>query len=295
MSRLSVQTTMVRDGETQSGFASVAARAGLSYYTEQRLDALVQQALERTRILFDARRPPIGEMPVVLAAGTSGVLLHEAIGHAFEADFVSNGKSPYRDALGSAIADASITIVDQGTMPGERGALNVDDEGVVCRRNVLVEAGRLRGFLHDRQSARAFGVDATGSGRRESYRHTPLPRMTCTFMEDGAHEREELVAAMGRGVLAETFIGGTVDLGNGDFEFAAKHGWLVEKGRLLMPIRDFKLVGNGPDMLRDITMLANDATMDSGGWTCGKNGQVVPVSQGMPSALVARIGLASIN
>jgi len=294
MTRLSAQVSATRSGETHSGFANIAARNEMSWYTDARIDAMTQQAVDRTLVLFDARRPPGGEMPVILSAGTSGVLLHEAVGHALEADFNRDGKSTYADQLGKPVAAAGVSIIDQGNIPNERGALNYDDEGNVCGRTTLVENGVLRSFLHDGLSARQYGVDVTGSGRRESFRHQPMPRMTCTYMEDGSYEQEELVSAMGRGIIADTYIDGSVDLGAGDYKFYIKSGWLVEKGHILMPVRDFYLVGNGPETLRDITMVANNSRLDEGGWSCGKNGQTVPVSHGMPAVLVSQLTIQSI-
>ncbi len=295
MTRLSTQLTLRRNGLSHSGFANVAARDELSWYTDERLAEMVTRAVDRTQVLFDARRPPSGEMPIVLAAGTSGVVLHEAIGHALEADFVRDRVSPYHGALNERVANDSVTIVDQGTLPNERGALNVDDEGSVCGRRVLVENGILRSYLHDRVTARQFGTETTASGRRESFRHQPMPRMTCTFMENGPYEYDELVAAMGRGIVAETFTGGNVSLGDGEFEFTVKNGWLVENGKILMPVRDFTLSGNGPEMLAGLSMVANDTRLDGGGWTCGKYGQNVPVSQGMPSVLAPSLTVRSLS
>jgi TldD protein len=295
MTRLSAQVTMTRDGVSHSGFANIAAREELSWYTQDRIAAMVSDAVARTEILFDARRPPLGAMPVVLSAGSSGVVLHEAIGHSLEADFVRSGESPYGDLINQSIADAAVTIVDEGRLPNERGALNYDDEGLPCRRNVLVESGVLRQFLHDRNTARQFSTESTASGRRESYRFEPMPRMTCTFMEDGQRERDELIGSMGRGIVAETITGGKVSLGDGNFRFRVKHGFLVEKGKVLMPVRDFEIAGNGPDMLANISMVANDGRLDSGGWSCGKHGQTVPVSQGMPSVLVSKLSVEPMS
>jgi len=294
MTRLSAQVSASRGDESHSGFANIAARDDMSWYTDERIDTMAGEAVDRTLRLFDSRRPPSGDMPVMLAAGTSGVLLHEAIGHSLEADFNRDGKSVYANRLNERIADASVNIVDQGAMPNERGALNYDDEGNVCGRTTLVEKGVLRSYLHDSLSARQYGVPVTGTGRRESYRYAPMPRMTCTFMENGPYERDELMARMGRGIIAETYTKGSVELGAGNFTFTVKNGWLVEKGKILMPVRDFNLIGNGPDTLRDITMVANDATLDKGGWTCGKNGQTVPVSHGMPTVLVSGLTVEAI-
>jgi TldD protein len=271
----------------------VAARREIGWYTEQRLLAIAREAVDRAMILFDARRPPEGEMPVILAAGTSGVLLHEAVGHGFEADFNRAGSSAYSDMLGRKVAAPLVTLVDQASLPGERGALNYDDEGNTAGRTVLVENGVARSYLHDTISAAQYGVKPTGSGRRQSFRFAPMPRMSCTFLEAGPHSREEIIAAVDRGIIAETFTTGQVQLGAGDYTFNVKNGWLVERGRVTAPVRDIILAGNGPELLQRITMVADDARLDAGGWTCGKNGQYVPVSQGMPTVLVAQMAVGS--
>lgn len=291
MTRLSVQVTMTRDGVSHAGFANIAARDDLSWYSDERLADLVATAVARTDILFDARLPPGGDMPVVLAAGSCGVVLHEAIGHSLEADFVRSGDSPYGELLNQRIADAAVTIVDDAAMPGERGAINYDDEGMAGQSNVLVENGMLRALLHDRTTARLSGSRSTASGRRESYQYAPMPRMTCTVLQDGSFEADEMIADMGRGIVAETIVGGQVSLGDGQFRFRVKHGFLVEKGSVLIPVRDFDIVGNGPDTLARITRVANDGRLDTGGWSCGKHGQNVPVSQGMPTVLVSSLGV----
>jgi len=234
-------------------------------------------------------------MPVVLASGSSGILLHEAIGHGMEADFNRKGTSIYSDMIGKQVAEPFITIVDQATIPGERGALNYDDEGNPTGRTVLVENGILKSYLHDRISARQYGLKPTGSGRRESYKHAPMPRMSCTFMEAGPHSREEIIASVDRGILAETFTNGQVQIGAGDYTFYVKNGWMIEDGKLTAPIKDVNIIGNGPESLKRITMVANDARLDTGGWTCGKNGQGVPVSQGIPTVLVSRMTVGGEN
>jgi TldD protein len=287
MTRVTVTVNAKKDGQVQSGYANIAAREDVAWYTEERLAAMVQEAVDRTLILFEARRPPAGEMPVILAAGASGILLHEAIGHGLEADFNRKGTSIYSDMIGQQVAAPFVTVVDQANIPRERGALNVDDEGNDAGRTVLVENGVLRSYLHDQISARQYGLAPTGSGRRESYRFAPMPRMSCTFMEDGPHSKDELIAAVDKGIICETYTNGQVQIGPGDFTFYVKNGWLVEHGKITAPIKDVNIIGNGPDSLQNITMVANDKRLDTGGWTCGKNGQSVPVSQGIPTVLVA--------
>jgi len=289
MSRLWVTVTAEKNGVTQSNSSNLAGRRGIEWYDEDHLRQVVDQAIARTLILFEARRPPAGEMPVVLAAGASGILLHEAIGHGLEADFNRKGVSIYSTMIGKPIAPDFVTIVDDGTVANERGALNVDDEGTAGEKTVLVENGVLRSYLHDQISARHYKVKGTGSGRRESFRHVVMPRMRCTYMEDGPHSRDEIIAAVDRGIIAETFTNGQVEIGAGDFTFYIKNGWLIEDGKVTAPIKDVNIIGNGPEALRRVTMAANDSKLDTGGWTCGKNGQSVPVSQGLPTVLVSKL------
>jgi TldD protein len=294
MTRLWCQLTARRGADTVSNSSNLAARQGVDWY-DARLATLVKQAVDRTLILFEARRPPAGEMPVLLAAGASGILLHEAIGHGLEADFNRKGVSIYSDKIGQKIAPDFVTIVDNGVLPHERGALAFDDEGVPCERTVLVEKGVLRSYLHDQISARHYKMDSTGSGRRESFRHVPMPRMRCTYMENGPHERGELIAAVKKGILAETFTNGQVQIGAGDYTFYIKNGWAIEDGKLAYPIKDVNIIGNGPESLRRVTMAANDAVLDTGGWTCGKDGQGVPVSQGLPTVLVSEMTVGGVD
>jgi len=289
MTRLWVTVTAERDGERQTNSANVSARQGVGYYTEERLAMVARQAVERTMILFEARRPPAGEMPVVLVPGPSGILLHEAIGHGMEADFNRKGISIYSDMIGRQVAEPFVTIVDDATLPGERGALNVDDEGLPGERTVLVDHGRLVSYLHDGISSRHYDVTGTGSGRRQSFRYPPVPRMRCTYMENGPHTRDEIIAAVPRGIMAETFTNGQVRIGAGDYTFYIKNGYLIEEGRITAPIRDCNIIGNGPETLRAMSMCGDDSRLDTGGWTCGKAGQSVPVSLGIPTLLISSL------
>jgi TldD protein len=197
--------------------------------------------------------------------------------------------SIYAGQIGERVAPKEVTIVDSALHPGERGALAVDDEGQAVERTVLVEGGMMRSYLHDRISARFYGVEPTGSGRRESFRHVPMPRMRCTYMENGPHTREEIIGEVERGVVCENFQNGQVQIGAGDFTFFVKNGWLIEGGKITAPIKDVNIIGNGPEAIRRIRMVANDMKLDTGGWTCGKEGQSVPVSQGMPTVLVSKL------
>lgn len=295
MSRLWVVVTAEKNGVVRSNSANLSGRQGLEWYTEALLQKVAKQAVDRTMILFDARPAPAGEMPVVLAAGASGILLHEAVGHGMEADFNRKNVSIYADMIGRQVAPPFVTIVDDATCPNERGALNVDDEGTPGQRTVLVENGYLASYLHDRVSARHYQMQSTGSGRRESFRFAPMPRMRCTYMEPGPHSREEIIASVQKGILAETFTNGQVQIGAGDFTFYIKNGWLIENGKLTAPLSDCNIIGNGPQALRDIQMVASDAQLDTGGWTCGKDGQSVPVSQGLPTVLVQKLTVGGVR
>jgi len=295
MTRVTAVVTAKQGDEVQSGYSNIAAREEIGWYTEERLAKMSQEAVDRTLVLFEARRPPAGEMPVILAAGASGILLHEAIGHGMEADFNRKGTSIYSDMIGKKVAEPFVTIVDEASIPRERGALNYDDEGQKAGRTVLVEDGMLKSFLHDGISANQYKVKRTGSGRRESYKFAPMPRMSCTFMEDGPHSKAEIIAAVDHGIIAETFTNGQVQIGAGDYTFYVKNGWLVENGKVTAPVKDVNIIGNGPESLKRITMVANDSRLDTGGWTCGKNGQRVPVSQGIPTVLVSNMTVGGEN
>jgi len=295
MARLWCHVTATRDGKTVSNSANIAGRRGVDWYDEATLAGLAKRAVERTTVLFDATRPPAGEMPVVLAAGASGILLHEAIGHGMEADFNRKGVSIYADMIGRSVAPDFVNIVDSGLEANQRGALSFDDEGSPAERTMLVEGGVLASFLHDRMSAKHYGVSPTGSGRRQSFRHAPMPRMRCTYMEPGPHSRDEIIASVERGIVAETFTNGQVQIGAGDYTFYIKNGWLIEGGKLTAPIKDVNIIGNGPESLRNVAMVGADAVLDSGGWTCGKDGQSVPVSQGLPTVLVSNMTVGGVD
>ncbi len=287
MTVLSLSVLAEEGGRREQNGYNVAGRAGFEFYSPDRLDRVVREAIARTTILFEAGPPPAGEMPVVLAAGSSGILLHEAIGHGMEADFNRKGVSIYADKIGKRVAAPFVNIVDDATNMGARGAINVDDEGNAAGRTHLVEAGVLATYLHDSISARHYGVEPTGNGRRESYRHPPLPRMRSTYMLPGPHRKEEIIASVKRGIYCVNFSNGQVSIGAGDFTFYVKNGWLIEDGKLTRPIKDVNIIGNGPKALEQVDMVSDDLAIDEGGWTCGKDGQSVPVSQGLPTVRVA--------
>jgi TldD protein len=276
-----------QEGRREQNGYNMAGRAGFEFYTPDRLDRLVRQAIDRTTILFEAGPPPAGELPVVLAAGSSGILLHEAIGHGMEADFNRKGTSIYSDKLGKPVARPFVSIVDDATLPGARGTINVDDEGNDAGRTVLVQDGVLTSYMHDQISARHYGVTPTGNGRRQSYRHPPLPRMRATYMLPGPHHPAEIIASVKRGLYCQNFSNGQVNIGGGDFSFYVKNGFLIEDGKLTRPVKDVNVIGNGPKALEKVDMVGDDLEIDEGGWTCGKDGQSVPVSQGLPTVRVS--------
>jgi TldD protein len=289
MTILSISVMAEQDGRREQNGYNVAGRAGFEYYTPERLERLVRRAVDRTTILFEAGPAPSGDLPVVLAAGSSGILLHEAIGHGMEADFNRKGTSIYADKLGKPVARPFVSIVDDATLPGARGAINVDDEGNEAGRTVLVQDGVLTSYLHDAISARHYGVAPTGNGRRQSYRHPPLPRMRATYMLPGPHDPAEIIGSVKRGLYCENFSNGQVNIGGGDFTFYVKNGFLIEDGKLTRPVKDVNVIGNGPRALERVDMVGDDLEIDEGGWTCGKDGQSVPVSQGLPTVRVSSL------
>jgi TldD protein len=278
-----------QDGKRENNSVNRAARADISYYTPERLDGMVKQVIDKTMILFDAVQPPAGEMPVVMAAGAAGILLHEAIGHGMEADFNRKGVSIFSDKIGKPVAKPFVSIVDEGTQEGARGAINVDDEGNLVGRTTLVENGTLTSYLHDQISAKHYKVKPTGNGRRQGYEFAPLPRMRSTYMLPGPHKHDEIVASVKNGIYCDLFSNGQVQIGAGDFTFYVKNGYLIEDGKLTKPVKDVNIIGNGPKILELIDMVGDDLKIDEGGWTCGKDGQMVPVSQGLPTVRVSAI------
>ncbi len=289
MLRISVGCTAEQDGDRETNYFDFSARDDIRFLNPSRITRLPKEAVARTVKLFKAQDAPAGELPVVLAAGSAGILLHEAIGHGMEADFNRLGLSVYSEKINQKIAESFVTIVDNGTNENVRGSINVDDEGNPSEETILVENGIMKSYLHDRISAKHYGVKPTGNGRRESFKHNPMPRMRNTYMKSGPHEFEEMISTVKFGILADQFTNGQVNIGPGDFTFYVKSGALIENGKITAPIKDVNIIGNGPEVLKKITMVANDMKLAEGGWTCGKNGQGVPVSQGMPSVLVSAI------
>ena len=269
--------------ETQS--VSRSFRMGVEMLSDRLAEELASKAVQGIDERFAARRPKGGKMPVVMGAGASGILLHEAMGHAFEADFNRKGQSVFSDKMGRKICPDGITVVDDATIRGNRGALNFDDEGVPGQRTVLVEDGVLTSYMHDRISAKYYDVKPTGNGRRESFRYNPIPRMRATYMEGGTADPSDIIASVRKGIYVDQFSNGQVKIGEGDFTFFVQSGFLIENGRLTAPVKDINVIGNGPEALADIVAVGNDPTVDDGTWTCGKE-QSAPVSCGIPTVLV---------
>jgi TldD protein len=279
-----------RRGRREMGYQGGGGRVELRSFLEPGgWRPLVDEAVRLAILNLDAVPCPAGAMDVVLAPGWSGVLLHEAVGHGLEGDFNRKGTSAFAGRVGQRVAAPGVTVVDDGTLPGRRGSLNVDDEGTPTRRNVLIEDGVLVGYLQDRLNARLMGVPPTGNGRRESYAHLPLPRMTNTFMLAGPDDPEEILRSVERGLYAATFGGGQVDITSGKFVFAVSEAYRIEGGRLGAPVKGASLIGNGPDVLTRVRRIGSDLQLDRGVGTCGKDGQSVPVGVGLPTLLVAEL------
>jgi TldD protein len=281
--RLSVTVIAEQGGRREMGSSGGGGRFGLAYFDEAMIRQYVDEAVSAALTNLESRPAPAGEMTVVLGPGWPGVLLHEAIGHGLEGDFNRKGSSAFAGRIGQRVAAKGVTVLDDGTIADRRGSLNVDDEGNATQRNVLIEDGILKGYIQDAMNARLMKTAPTGNGRRESYAHIPMPRMTNTYMLGGDKAPEEIVASIERGLYATNFGGGQVDITSGKFVFSASEAWWVENGKILYPVKGATLVGNGPDALTRVTMIGNDMRLDSGVGTCGKEGQSVPVGVGQPT------------
>lgn len=283
LARLRVACIADDDGNLQSGVSGGGGRIGMDFFDDGLLDRYAGEAARQAIVQLDAREAPAGSMEVVLGAGWPGILLHEAVGHGLEADFNRKGTSAFSGLIGERVASDLCTVVDDGTMPNRRGSLNIDDEGNPTSQTVLIEKGVLRGYLQDKLSARLTGAAPTGNGRRESYRHMPMPRMTNTYMLAGESTPDEIIRSVKRGLYAVQFGGGQVDITNGKFVFSASEAYLIEDGRVTAPVKGATLIGNGPQALTMVTAVGNDLSLDEGVGTCGKDGQSVPVGVGMPT------------
>lgn len=285
--RVNVSVVLEHDGRMESGSSGAGARCGYAEYIDERAwKKQADEALRRARVNLDSKPAPAGEFPVVLGAGWCGVLLHEAVGHGLEGDFNRKGTSAFSGMIGQQVAAKGVTVVDDGTLHGRRGSLTIDDEGTPTAYTVLIEDGILKGYMQDRMNARLMGAALTGNGRRESYAHVPLPRMTNTYMLGGDATREEMIQSVSRGIYAANFGGGQVDITSGKFVFSASEAYMIEDGKITHPIRGATLIGNGPEVMKRITAVGNDLSLDDGVGTCGKAGQSVPVGVGQPSLLI---------
>ena len=287
MVRFSVRVIAESNGKRQSGSSGGGGRMGLEYFEQRSPEWHAKEAVRHALAMLDARESPAGELEVVLAPGDSGVLLHEAVGHGLEADFNRKGTSNYTGRVGQRVASELCTVVDDATLFGSRGTIHVDDEGNLPERAVLIENGVLVGYMHDQHSAKHFKVTPTGNGRRESFQSHPMPRMTNTWLLGGASDPEEIVRSVKRGIYAKKFGGGQVDISNGDFVFSLTESYLIEDGKITVPLKGVNLIGNGPDVMSKVSMLGTDFETSDGVWTCGKDGQSVPVGVGCPTIKIA--------
>lgn len=281
--RLSVTVIAEENGRREIGSSGGGGRFGYGYFTDALVNGYVSQAVHSALTMLRAGPAPAGPMTVVLGSGWPGVLLHEAVGHGLEGDFNRKGSSAFSGLLGQKVAADSITVIDDGTITGRRGSLNMDDEGNQTQHNVLIEKGVLKGYLQDSLNARLMKMPLTGNGRRQSYAHLPIPRMTNTFMLGGDKEPGEIIASVKNGLYAANFGGGQVDITSGKFVFSASEAYLIEEGRITSPVKGATLIGNGPDVLKRVSMVGNDMKLDTGIGVCGKEGQSVPVGVGMPT------------
>jgi len=291
---LKVKVTAEEKNSRESNVATRSGRYGFEFLNKNVIRDISQEAVRKTVDLFDAVKPDGGEMQIVLAPGSSGILLHEAIGHGLEADFNRKKTSLFYNKLGEKVAEPFVSIVDDGTWKNARGSLNIDDEGNKTEKTFLVKDGILVNYLHDRISSQHYGVLPTGNGRRQSFRYTPTPRMRNTYMLSGPHTPKEIIKSVKKGIYTETFSNGQVLIGAGDFTFYVKTGYLIEDGELTKPVKDINIIGNGPEVLKDVVMVGDDLILDEGTWTCGKESQGVPVSHGLPTVKVSRITVGGI-
>jgi TldD protein len=287
--RFGLRVIAEENGKRRAGSSGGGGRVGLSYFDGKTPEWHAGEAVRQALTMLDAREAPAGEMEVVLAPGDSGILLHEAVGHGLEADFNRKRTSNYTDQVGQRVASELCTVVDDASIPHSRGSIDVDDEGNVPNRAVLIENGILRGYMQDRQSSEHFHVPFSGNGRRESFKSHPMPRMTNTLLLSGEHDPDEIVKSVKKGIFAKKFGGGQVDISNGDFVFSLTESYLIEDGKITAPLKDVNLIGNGPDVMRKVVMLGRDMELSDGIWTCGKDGQSVPVGVACPTIKISAI------
>jgi len=282
--RMNVTVIVEENGRREQGSMGGGGRSDYRYFIEQdRALEFGKEAVRQALVNLEAGEAPAGNMTVVLGSGWPGILLHEAIGHGLEGDFNRKGTSAFSGLVGQRVASDLCTVVDDGTLAGRRGSLSIDDEGTPTENTVLIEKGILKGYMQDKLNARLMGVKPTGNGRRESYAHLPLPRMTNTYMQPGQHDPEEIIKSVKKGLYAKNFGGGQVDITSGKFVFSTSEAYLIEDGKITRPVKGATLIGNGPDVLTKVSMVGSDLALDSGVGTCGKDGQSVPVGVGQPT------------
>lgn len=293
--RLNCSVLLEKEGKRERGASGCGGRRTYEFFSAQtehgipRYEQLANEALHMARVNLEAVPAPAGTMPVVLGSGWPGVLLHEAVGHGLEGDFNRKGASTFSGRIGEQVASKGVTVVDDGTLSDRRGSLSIDDEGTPSQYNVLIEDGKLRGYMQDKMNAKLMGVAATGNGRRESYAHLPMPRMTNTYMLGGDHSPEEIISSVKNGIYAPNFGGGQVDITSGKFVFSTSEAYLIENGKLTQPIKGATLIGNGPEAMQKISMIGNDLALDAGVGVCGKDGQSVPVGVGQPTLKIDQL------
>jgi TldD protein len=289
MLQLRVHSVAEHNGKRQGGNSGAGGRVGLDFLQKKTPESLGQEASRIALAMLDARPAPAGQFPVVLAKGDSGILLHEAVGHGLEADFNRKKTSNYSDRIGTSVASELCTIVDDPSIDASRGSINVDDEGNEPTKSTLIENGILRGYLHDRLSAQHFKIKPSGNGRRQSFHSLPMPRMTNTYMLGGQDDPEEIIKSVQKGIYAVRFSGGQVNISNGDFVFSLTEGYLIEDGKITAPLKGVNLIGNGPEALTKVVSVGHDFALSDGTWTCGKDGQSVPVGVGIPTVKISSI------
>tara|TARA_B110000003_G_scaffold76470_1_gene78088 strand:- start:7868 stop:9310 length:1443 start_codon:yes stop_codon:yes gene_type:complete len=288
--RLNVSVILEENNRREQGYAGGGSRSSLDYFMDNTIAIdLAKEAIRLAAIQLKAKPAPAGSMPIVLGSGWPGILLHEAVGHGLEGDFNRKGVSTFSDRIGDQVASKLCTIVDDGTLINRRGSLAIDDEGTPGQYNVLIKDGILKGYMQDRMNAKLMSVPTTGNGRRESYAHVPMPRMTNTYMLAGPHDHEEIIASVKKGIYAPNFSGGQVDITSGKFVFSANEAYMIENGKITFPVKGAMLIGDGPDVLGKISMVGNNLELDAGVGTCGKEGQSVPVGVGQPTLKIDEI------
>lgn len=292
---LGAMCIMEEDGKTENDYASRAYRRGFDFLSDEVVEVIAREVVDRTSFLFKATKPKGGEMPVVVGGGESGILLHEAVGHTLEADLILNDISIFADQLNKKVCNEHINVVDDGTIPFNLGSVNFDDEGTEGQKTYLIKDGVLTSCMHDRMTAKIFGVKPTGNGRRESFRNRPIPRMCATYMEAGNVNESDIISSVKKGIFVDSITNGEVEMGVGNFTFFVKSGYMIEDGQLTRPIKDVNIIGNGPKALADITMVANNTTVSNALMICGKYGQSCPVTCGMPSVLVGKLTVGGEN